>query len=199
MKRKNTIWFIILLLVIDQVVKIIVKTNMTINESIPVFGEWFNIRFIENKGAAFGFQLGGDAGKLILSLFRIFAIGGIIWVIGYFRRHNAPKGVVVGFAMILAGAIGNMIDSAFYGLIFSPSTYTEVATLVPFGEGYAGFLHGMVVDMLYFPLFSGVYPDWFPFVGGESFTFFSPIFNIADSYITCAVFYLLIFKYKYFN
>ncbi len=198
-KRKNIILFIILLLVVDQVVKILVKTNMTINQSIPVFGEWFFIRFIENKGAAFGFQLGGDWGKLFLSLFRIAAIGGIIWLMGYFRRHKAPTGVFVGFAMILAGAIGNMIDSAFYGLIFSPSTFMDVSTVVPLGEGYAGFLHGMVVDMLYFPLFSGVYPEWLPFVGGEEFTFFSPIFNVADSYITCAVFYLLIFQYKYFK
>ncbi len=199
MTKKHITWLLVILLLVDQVVKVLVKTNMTINESITVFPNWFFIRFIENKGAAFGFQLGGDVGKLILSLFRLVAIVAIVWLIGYFRRKEAPKGVVVGFVLILAGAVGNMIDSAFYGLLFSPSTFTQVAEFLPQGGGYAGFLHGMVVDMLYFPLFSGVYPEWLPFVGGESFTFFSPIFNIADSYITCAVIYLLVFQYKYFK
>lgn len=188
--------FIALLLIIDQAVKITVKMNMTINESIPVFGNWFFIHFIENPGAAFGMQLGGSYGKLILSLFRLAAIGAIIWYINSLIKKGAPTGVLVGFALILAGAMGNMIDSAFYGLIFSESTFYETATA--FQGGYAPFLHGKVVDMLYFPIIDTTWPQWMPWVGGNRFIFFSPIFNIADSYITIAVFYLLIFKHKYF-
>ncbi len=190
---------IILFLVLDQAVKIWIKTTMTLDEVITVFPNWFFIRFIENPGAAFGFELGGDYGKLILSLFRIVAVGVLIWYIGRLIRKKAPVGVTVGFSMILAGALGNILDSAFYGLIFSESTYTTVATLFPAEGGYAGFLHGKVVDMLYFPLFSGTYPSWFPGIGGDRFTFFSPIFNIADSYITCGVIYMLLFQYKFFK
>lgn len=192
--------FIAGLLVVDQVVKIIIKTSMMLRESITVFPDWFFIRFIENEGAAFGMELGGDYGKLILSLFRIVAVAGIIWYMRHIIvKRKATVGVVVGFSLILAGAIGNILDSAFYGLIFSESTPTSVAVLFPEGGGYAGFLHGKVVDMLHFPLFSGVYPEWFPWVGGEHFTFFSPVFNIADSYITIGVLYLLIFQYKFFK
>ncbi len=196
---KKITLLVVLLLAVDQAVKIWVKTSMCLEESITVFPDWFFIRFIENPGAAFGFQLGGDYGKLILSLFRIAAVGVVCWYIVRLVRRGAPAGVVVGFAMIMAGALGNIVDSAFYGLIFSESTPWEAARLFPAGGGYAGFLHGKVVDMLYFPLFSGVYPSWLPFVGGGHFTFFSPIFNIADSYITCGVIYMLVFHYKYFD
>ena len=178
--KKVTI-FIVLLLLVDQIVKFIVKLNMALYESIPVFGHWFQIDFVENPGAAFGMQLGGEWGKLLLSLIRIAAIV-----------------LIVGFALILAGAIGNMIDSAFYGLIFSESTPHAVATLFPEGGGYASFLHGKVVDMLYFPIIESTWPDWMPWVGGRDFIFFSPVFNIADSYITVAVLYLIFFKHKYF-
>lgn len=187
------------LLIIDQIVKILIKTNMVLDESITVFPNWFFIRFIENEGAAFGFSFGGANGKLILSLFRLVACGVLIWYLSYLIRKKAPTGVVVGFAMILAGALGNIIDSAFYGMIFSESTFHSVATLFPDGGGYGTFLHGKVVDMLYFPIISSHYPTWFPWVGGEAFTFFSPIFNFADSYITIAVIYLIIFQYKYFK
>lgn len=196
--KRNTAILLTALLVFDQIVKIIVKTNMTIGESIPVFGNWFQILFIENEGAAFGFKLGGKAGKLILSLFRMIAIGGVAWFLGYLRKNKAPTGVMVGFVLILAGAAGNMIDSAFYGMIFSESTYTTVATAFPAGGGYAPPLFGKVVDMLYFPIINATWPDWMPWVGGQDFTFFSPIFNIADSYITIAVVYLLIWQRKYF-
>lgn len=199
MSKKKIAFILIALLVVDQIVKILIKTNMTINEAITVFPNWFFIHFIENPGAAFGMQIGGEYGKLILSLFRVILSGVLVWYIGRLIKKKAPAGVVVGFGLILVGAVGNIVDSAFYGLIFSESTYTQLASLVPFGEGYAGFLHGKVVDMLYFPLLSGTYPSWFPFVGGDSFTFFSPVFNIADSYITIGVLYLVLFQRKYFK
>lgn len=190
------LWLVVAgLIVLDQVVKISVKTTMTLGESHNVLGDWFRWCFIENEGAAFGMSLGGEWGKLALSLFRLVAIVALVWFIGKLRRTDAPTGVVVGFALILAGAVGNMIDSAFYGVIFSESTFTSVAQLFPEGGGYAPFLHGKVVDMLYFPLFH--FPDWMPLVGGE--LFFSPVFNFADSYITIAVFYLIIFHWRYFK
>lgn len=190
------IWALVIgLVVIDQVVKFSVKTNMTLGESHNVLGTWFRWCFIENEGAAFGMSLGGKYGKLALSLFRLVAISALAWFVGRLRRTGAKRGVVVGFAMILAGAIGNMIDSAFYGMIFSESTFTSVAQLLPEGGGYAPFLYGKVVDMLYFPLFH--FPDWMPLIGGE--LFFSPVFNIADSYITVAVFYLILFHWKEFK
>lgn len=190
------IWAIVVgLVVLDQVVKISVKTTMTLGESHNVLGNWFRWCFVENEGAAFGMSLGGDYGKLALSLFRIVAIGALVWFVHYLRKQKAPTGVVVGFALILAGALGNMIDSAFYGMIFSESTFMSVASFLPEGGGYAPFLHGKVVDMLYFPLFH--WPEWLPLIGGD--LFFSPVFNFADSYITIAVFYLLIFHWKYFK
>ncbi len=202
MKRKYITLLIIGLLVIDQIVKVIIKTHMTLGESIHVFGDWFQIYFIENEGAAFGMSLGGSYGKLILSLFRLVAVGLIGWYINYLWKRKAPAGVLVGISLILAGAMGNIIDSAFYGLIFSESTYTTVATAFPPGGGYAGFLHGKVVDMLHFPLFTiHDMPSWLGWLSGADgeFTFFAPVFNIADSYITIAVVYLLIFQWKYFK
>lgn len=202
-KRKKTllaILLIVLLLAADQIVKLCVKTHMTLDEAIPVFGQWFYIRFIENPGAAYGMELGGEYGKLILSLFRIVAIGAIGWYIRRLIRRGAPTGVIVGFALILAGALGNMIDSAFYGLVFSESTFTEAAHFVPWGTGYASFLHGSVVDMLYFPIIEiDRMPEWVPLVGGEPYTFFSPIFNIADAYVTCGIVYLILFQRKFFK
>ena len=190
------LWAIVAgLVIIDQIVKFSVKTTMTLGESHNVLGNWFRWCFVENEGAAFGMALGGEYGKLALSLFRIVAIGVLAWFVCRLRRSEAPRGVVVGFAMILAGAIGNMVDSALYGVIFSESTFTSVAQFLPEGGGYAPFLYGKVVDMLYFPLFH--FPEWMPLVGGE--LFFSPVFNFADSYITIAVFYLLIFQWKFFK
>lgn len=189
---------IVLLLVVDQVVKFTIKLNMPLYDSIPVFGKWFFINFIENPGAAFGMQLGGQWGKLMLSLLRIVAIVLISWYINNLVKKQAPKGVLIGFSLILAGAIGNMIDSAFYGMIFSESTPYAAAALFPESGGYASFLHGKVVDMLYFPIINTTWPEWMPGIGGQGFTFFSPVFNFADSYITIAVFYLIIFQRKYF-
>ena len=175
---------VVLLLVIDQVVKILVKTNMTVGQSIPVFGKWFQILFIENNGMAFGLQFGEGWGKLALSLCRIVLIALIIiYLRKLLKKPDTPNGVLVGLAAILCGAMGNMIDSMFYGLLFEP---------------HAPFLYGKVVDMLYFPLIDTTLPANFPFWGGRHIIFFRPIFNFADSCITCGAIYLLVFQWKFF-
>ena len=191
--------FVILLLVIDQAIKFAVKLNMTIGESIPVFGNWFQICFIENNGMAFGMQFGGSLGKLALSLFRVVLIGFIIYYLRKLvRKADTPTGVLVGFSLILIGAIGNVLDCLFYGEIFSESTYTRVAQLFPPDGGYSGFLYGKVVDMFYFPIIHATWPDWMPYCGGEEFIFFRPVFNFADACISVAVIYMLVFQYKFF-
>ncbi len=190
----------VVLLVLDQVSKVLVKTNMSIGESIPVFGNWFQILFIENKGMAFGMSFGGVVGKYILTSLRIVLFGLMLYYIRYLLvRKDAPIGVLLGLTSIMIGAFGNIIDCVFYGQIFEQSTYMNVAELVPFGEGYAPLFQGKVVDMLYFPLIDTVLPEWFPIWGGEPFIFFRPIFNIADSCVTVGALYLLIFKWKYFS
>lgn len=172
---------------------------MTLGQYIPVIGNWFQIRFIENPGMAFGIDIPGKFGKLALSLFRIFAVGGIAWYLRVLIRRKAPHGLILSIAMVLAGAIGNIIDSTFYGLIFSGSNYNTLATVFPAGGGYAPLLHGQVVDMLYFPVVDGHYPNWIPFLGGKQLVFFRPIFNIADSSITIGVASILIFQRKFFK
>ena len=147
---------------------------------------------------AFGMELGGKWGKMVLSLFRIVAVCAIGWYISRLLKEKAPKGVIFAFALIFCGAVGNIIDSMFYGMIFNDS-YSQVATLFPEGGGYAPFLHGKVVDMLYFPLYEGFLPDWLPFWGGKFFIFFRPVFNLADSYITIGVLILLLFHRKFFS
>lgn len=202
--KLNLAVFFTLLLIIDQVSKFIIKLNMTIGEAISVFGDWFYILFVENPGAAFGMSFGGVAGKIFLTLFRIVAIGLLTYYILKLLkrlrsdRRSVPTGVMIGLVLIVAGAAGNLVDSLFYGMIFSESTPYEVATLFPEGGGYAPFLQGKVVDMLYFPIIKSTYPAWFPGVGGEEFIFFSPIFNLADTYITCGFIYLLLFQHKFF-
>lgn len=191
----------IVLLCVDQLIKIIVKLNMTISESIPMFGNssWAQILFIENNGMAFGMQWGGIAGKLLLTIFRIILVAVIIWYIGrLMKKYNAPWGALIGVTLILVGAIGNIFDSVFYGLIFSESTHTQVAHLVSWGQGYAPILRGKVVDMFYFPIIRTTLPSWFPIWGGKYFEFFSPIFNFADACISCSVVYLLLFQRKFF-
>ena len=187
--RKRS-WIVLSLLtlaiVADQVIKIAVKTSMQLGEGIMVFGEWFQIRFIENNGMAFGMEL---FGKLFLTSFRMVAVGFLVYYLAsLLRTAKKPFGYVVCIAMVLAGALGNLIDCLFYGEIFS-SSYGQVANFVPWGEGYASFMQGRVVDMFYFPLFT--WPDWLPLIGGD--IFFAPVFNFADACISCSVVALLIF------
>lgn len=192
--------FVVFLLLLDQISKYLVKTNMVIGESIHVFGDWFQILFIENKGMAFGMQFGGDIGKMLLSIFRVVLVIAIFFYIRkLLKREGTPIGVLFGLSAIMCGALGNIIDSLFYGMIFSESTFTEVAQLFPEGGGYSKFLFGKVVDMLYFPIIDTTLPEWFPIWGGKDILFFRPIFNIADSCITCGAIYLAIFQWKFFS
>jgi signal peptidase II len=161
-------------------------------------GNWFILHFTENNGMAFGLDIPGEFGKISLSLFRIAAVIGIIFFIRHLILDKAPQGLIISVSLILAGAIGNIIDSAFYGIIFNDS-WGRVAEIFPDSGGYASFLHGKVVDMLYFPVIKGTWPDWFPFRGGQSFIFFRPVFNIADSSITIGVFIILIFQKRFFR
>jgi signal peptidase II len=197
-KLQKSILIVVLVLLVDQILKTWIKTNMTLGQEFPVIGNWFIIHFVENNGMAFGFEFGGEYGKIFLSLFRIIAVFGIGWYILQLNKKGLPMGFIACVSLIFAGAIGNIIDSAFYGLIFNDN-YGEVSKLFPPGGGYAPFLHGRVVDMFYFPLFSGVFPNWVPFVGGTDFQFFRPVFNIADSAISVGIFSIVIFYRKQFN
>ena len=196
--QRKYIWLslivIISVLIIDQTSKFLVKTNMFLGESIDVFS-WFKILFIENNGMAFGMELGS---KLFLTIFRIVAITLIGFYIYKLIKNNdkLKKGYLISISLIFAGALGNIIDCLFYGVIFNAPRFPEIATLFPAEGGYADFMYGRVVDMLYFPLFSFVWPDWIPFVGGEYFEFFEPVFNIADSAITIGIALVLIFYRK---
>lgn len=184
---------VVAILLIDQIIKIEVKTNMTLGEAKRVT-DWFYIEFIENNGMAYGMKF---INKLVLSLFRLFAIG----FIGYYlakiiKKNVAPLGYIVLIVMVLAGAAGNLIDCLFYGLIFDASTPFTVSQFVPFGEGYSTFLHGKVVDMFYFPIIQTTWPEWVPYFGGSEYVFFSPVFNFADACISVGVVALLLFYRK---
>ena len=192
-KGRLAVILIIAILLIDQFIKIWVKTHMELHESIRVTN-WFYIAFIENNGMAYGMQIGS---KLLLSLFRVVAIGALgyyIWLQS--KKTNVRWGYIVCLSMILAGAAGNLIDCMFYGLCFDASTVGHVSQYVGLGNGYESFLMGRVVDMFYFPLIVTTYPDWFPVCGGEDFIFFSPVFNFADSSISVGVVALLLFFRK---
>ncbi len=192
-KGKRLLILGVVLVVVDQVMKILVKTNMTIGEHFNVIGHWFQILFIENKGMAFGMSFGGVIGKYFLTVFRIGLFAFLCWWIAKLlkRENPVPTGVLVGLTLITAGAMGNIIDCLFYGMIFSESTPFAVAT---FGSSYAPFMQGKVVDMLYFPLWT--WPESIPLIGGD--IFFSPVFNFADSCVTVGAIYLILFQYKFF-
>lgn len=191
-----SICIFIAVLVIDQIIKVNVKTGMFLGERIEITS-WFNLVFVENEGMAFGWTLWG--GKLFLTLFRIIAIGLIGWFISKEIKHNRPMGYIVCLSLIMAGAAGNIIDCLFYGLIFNNPPYPQVATFVPWGMGYGELLFGKVVDMFYFPLLEWDMPSWVPVWGGEHCIFFSPIFNFADAAISCGIVALILFYYKILN
>lgn len=186
---------IIAVLVIDQVIKIWVKTSMYMHESIRI-ADWSYIYFTENNGMAFGMEL---FGKLFLTSFRVVAVCLIAWYLLRVVNKHYKTGYIVCLSLILSGAMGNIIDSIFYGEIFSESTRTQIASWVPLGEGYGSWLHGKVVDMFYFPIIDTNWPSWMPFVGGEHFIFFSPIFNFADAAISCGIIAMLLFYSRYLN
>lgn len=198
-RSTKSLIIIFLILIADQVLKIWIKTSMSLGDEIVVFKDWFILHFVENNGMAFGFEFAGEYGKIFLSVFRILAVVAIGWYLFKLaKQKDIPFGFIASISLIFAGAIGNIIDSLFYGLIFEHS-FGQVASIFPQGGGYAGFLFGKVVDMFYFPLINGHYPSWFPFFGGNEFIFFRPVFNIADSSITIGIFSILIFYRKYFS
>ncbi|NER02407.1 MAG: lipoprotein signal peptidase [Okeania sp. SIO3C4] len=195
-KLTKTLSLTVFIILLDQVIKVWIKTNFTLGEEIRIF-DWFIIHFTENNGMAFGWEFGGILGKIALSLFRIVAVSFLMWYVIRLSKENAPVGYIASIGMIMAGALGNIIDSAFYGVLFSESNFYNAATFLPESGGYAPFLQGKVVDMLYFPLVRGTFPEWLPMWGGDSFLFFRPVFNIADSSITIGVFLILLFYRNY--
>jgi signal peptidase II len=206
---KKAFILIAILLLADQCLKFWVKTNMYLGEEIPVFGNWFKILFTENPGMAFGMLFGGPIGKMILVTLRIIlAMALIVYIPKIAKKEGITPGLMLGIAGICAGALGNIIDSAFYGLIFNTGTtynpnfgsYAEYSGISELSaNGYASFMHGCVVDMLYFPVIRTHFPDWFPFNAGEEFVFFRPIFNIADTSISVSAIYIFLFQRKALN
>lgn len=191
---KRSIWIVLTTLVLDQALKIWVKTHMYLGQEYQVF-DWFYIHFTENNGMAFGMEFGGDWGKLGLSLFRIVFVVFMASFLLKLIRKNADKVLIVSLSLVLAGAVGNIIDGTLYGILFSES-YRELATFLPEAGGYAPLFFGKVVDMFYFPIFKGYLPEWIPFWGGDYFVFFRPVFNIADSAISIGVAMMVIFQKK---
>lgn len=200
MKARQVVLLILCIILGDQALKFYIKLNYFAGEEHRILGSWFRLHFVENEGMAWGWQFGGNGGKLFLTLLRLAAVIWGVFLIRNFIRNKYNKGFIICCALIFAGALGNLIDSMFYGLIFNNSDAfaQNVARLFPSGGGYASFLHGRVVDMLYFPLISTYYPSWFPFVGGQPFDFFEPVFNLSDASISVGVLILLIFQNKFF-
>jgi signal peptidase II len=194
---KGTIALLVIfsVLVIDQIIKVLVKTSMFLHEHIRVT-DWFYIYFTENNGMAFGMEI---FGKLFLTSFRIIAVIAIAWYLYKIIKLKQKTGYIICISLILTGALGNIIDSVLYGVLFNASTYSQVASFLPEGGGYASLFYGKVVDMFYFPIIDTNFPQWMPFVGGDRFIFFSPIFNFADAAISCGIITLLIFYSKYLS
>lgn len=212
MKRRSVILLIAAIILIDQGLKIWIKTSYPVGEVNRVFGmNWFRIHFIENPGMAWGWKFGNETGKIILTLFRLVAVIFGTWYLGRIVKQGFSKGFIICASLIYAGALGNLIDSMFYGMIFDKGLhfdpaiapggdYISYSGIAAFsGNGYSSFLHGSVVDMLYFPIIRSHYPSWIPVVGGDSFEFFSPIFNIADASISIGVIALLLFQKRFFK
>ncbi len=202
MKARQVILLIALIILGDQALKLYIKLNYYAGEEHLVLGQWFRLHFVENEGMAWGWKFGGDFGKIALTLFRLVAVIWGTFLIKGFIQKNYHKGFIICASLIYAGALGNLIDSMFYGIIFDASDpfVQNVAGFAKLGKGYAGFLHGKVVDMLYFPLIRDAhYPSWFPFWAGEPFEFFRPVFNIADASISIGVITILIFQNKFFD
>lgn len=201
MRARQVFLIIFLIILADQALKFYIKLNYHYGEEHNVLGDWFRLHFVENEGMAWGWSLGGEFGKIALTLFRFAAVVFGVFYIRKIIRNKEHRGFIACAALIFAGALGNLIDSMFYGLIFSQTFHngTNVAEFLPKEGGYASFLHGQVVDMLHFPLFEGTFPKWFPVWGGESFLFFNPVFNIADASISVGVISILIFQKKFFG
>lgn len=198
-KYKIPLLTIFSVLFIDQFIKIYIKLHYPLGEITRVAGDWFILHFTENPGMAFGMEFGGSYGKLILSVFRILACFAGIWYITTLVKKKEHPSFILSVSLILAGAMGNILDSVFYGILFGESDEFNVAKFLPEAGGYAGFLHGHVVDMFYFPIYNGKFPDWFPLWGGEEFQFFRPIFNFADAAISTGVGIILVFQKKFIN
>lgn len=199
MKGRIAFLLICIIVIADQALKIYIKTNYHLGEWHPVMGEWFKLYFIENEGMAYGWKFGGDWGKMALTLFRLGAVIYGVFIIKNLIKNNYSRGLIICVCLIFAGALGNLIDSMFYGLIFESSSFDamNVAKIFP-AKGYASFLHGNVVDMLYFPVIrNATFPSWMPFWGGESFEFFRPIFNLADASISTGIITLFIFQKRF--
>jgi len=190
---------VFLVLLFDQWLKFYIKTNFTLGQSVMMIPTWFELHFTENPGMAFGLTLGGKWGKIILTIFRILASGLIIYYIKSLISEKAKYRLIVLVSLILAGALGNILDSLFYGIFFSESTWHQVAVFLPETKGYAPIFMGKVVDMLYFPLIDTILPDWIPYMGGERFQFFRPVFNIADAAISTGVFAIILFRKRLFD
>ncbi len=208
MKRIHLIIIIALVVIADQALKVYIKTQYPLNTTHHVAGDWFQLYFVENPGMAYGWKFGGNWGKLALTVFRMGAVIFGTWYLGRIIRHHYSKGFIFCAALIYAGALGNLIDSCFYGMIFDKgmifdpqiNEYVVYNGLAAFSKhGYSSFLHGNVVDMLYFPVIKGHFPSWFPFWGGQSFEFFRPIFNIADAAISTGVITILVFQKRFFR
>ncbi|HLU51930.1 MAG TPA: lipoprotein signal peptidase [Flavobacteriaceae bacterium] len=197
MSLKKSIILILIILIIDQASKIYIKTNFMLQEEAYRVFDWFKIYFIENEGMAWGAKIPGQYGKLLLTLFRLVAVVGIGYWLWNSVRKKRPKILIISISLIFSGAVGNIIDSVFYGVIFEDS-FRNVASIFPEGGGYAPLFHGKVVDMLYFPIYNGFLPEWIPIWGGKHFTFFDPVFNIADTAISTGVGLLLVFNKKAF-